>query len=274
MNFPKAPWRLLKTPPANGAYNMAVDETILEAVSRGDVLPTLRLYAWEPACLSLGTSQRIGDVNQQSLEENGWDIVRRMTGGRAILHTDELTYAVIGSIDDPRLEGDILTSYQRLSQALLAALESLAISVTAAAQGKSNPQETNPVCFEIPSHYEITVDGKKLIGSAQARRKDVVLQHGTLPLNGDLTRIIQALSFEGDKDRADATQRLIEAALTVEAALGRIVSWDEAALAFENAFSSILDIDFEKSELTPLEQIRAEELVDEKYASEEWTRRR
>ncbi len=275
MNFPAAAWRLLKTPPAPGPWNMAVDEAVLEAVGRGDtLLPTLRLYAWEPACLSLGHSQPFADADRTALEENGWDIVRRITGGRAILHTDELTYAVITSPDEPRMEGDIITSYERISKVLLAALESLALPVTATPQAKIDPTQANPVCFEIPSHYEITVDDKKLIGSAQARRKEGILQHGTLPLTGDLARITHALAFDTEQARQAAAARLTQKALTVETALGRRVRWDEAAAAFENAFSSILSIQFEESNLTPTEQARAEALLIEKYTAPAWTHKK
>ncbi|HEX9617401.1 MAG TPA: hypothetical protein VGA03_08280, partial [Anaerolineales bacterium] len=117
MNYPLARWRLIHTPPAPGAWNMAVDEAILEAVGRGQADPTLRLYAWSPPCLSLGYAQPSSDVDLPQLHALGWDLVRRPTGGRAILHTDELTYAVIAPLSEPRLAGSVLESYQSLSQA-------------------------------------------------------------------------------------------------------------------------------------------------------------
>ena len=89
--FPRSSWHLLRTAPKRGAWNMAIDEAILEAAGREAALPTLRLYAWEPACLSLGYAQPVSDVDERALAQNGWDLVRRPTGGRAILHTDELT---------------------------------------------------------------------------------------------------------------------------------------------------------------------------------------
>jgi lipoate-protein ligase A len=97
-------WRLLITPAARGAWNMAVDESILEHIGRGASLPTLRLYAWTPACLSLGHAQPIADVDMQRLQQHGWEVVRRATGGRAILHTDELTYSVIAPSDASKEE--------------------------------------------------------------------------------------------------------------------------------------------------------------------------
>ena len=104
----KEPWRLLITPPAHGAWNMAVDEAILEEVSRGNSLPTLRLYAWEPPCLSIGYAQPISNVDLVRLRAYDWELVRRPTGGRAVLHTDELTYSVIAPSKEPLVAGTLL----------------------------------------------------------------------------------------------------------------------------------------------------------------------
>jgi Lipoate-protein ligase A len=273
-------WRLLITPPergAPGAWNMAVDESILEhaQAGRGESLPTLRLYAWDPACLSLGHAQPFADVDTVRLQERGWEVVRRATGGRAILHTDELTYSVIGSAEEPILTGGVLESYNRIALALLSAVKSLDLPVEMKEHvGQiGNLTYPNPVCFEVPSTYEITVDGKKLIGSAQARKREGVLQHGSLPLTGDLTRICQALVFENEAARAEASKRLLARATTVESALGWSVSWDTAAQKFIQAFESELGLCFEKGELSESESRRTEELVKEKYGQPSWTER-
>ena len=266
-------WRLLTTPPAHGAWNMAVDEAMLEAVIQGASRPTLRLYAWKPPCLSLGHAQPFKDVDMARLQQRGWEVVRRMTGGRAILHTDELTYSVTGPENEPRLTGSILESYSRLAQALLVAVHDLGLPVEMK-EGKADASgQINPVCFEVPSTYEITVGGKKLIGSAQARRKEGVLQHGSLPLSGDLSRICQALTFPDEAAREDAIQRLLARATTVESVLGREVTWDTAAQAFVRAFETQLGLSFEEGNLSATELSRAEELVREKYAHPSWTER-
>jgi lipoate-protein ligase A len=266
-------WRLLITPPAHGAWNMALDESILEHIGRGASLPTLRLYAWDPACLSLGRAQPIADVDMIRLKERGWEVVRRATGGRAILHTDELTYSVIAPNDEPSVAGSVLESYNRLAQALLLAVKNLELRVEMK-EGKANGNSTsNPVCFEVPSAYEITVDGKKLIGSAQARKKEGVLQHGSLPLTGDLTRICQTLVFENESARVDASTRLLGRAATVESALGREISWETAAQAFVHAFEAQLGLSFEKGDLSESESKRTNELVKEKYDHPSWTMR-
>ena len=267
-------WRLLYTPPSTGAWNMAVDESILEHIYRSESKPTLRLYSWNPPCLSLGHAQSFKDVDVERLKSHGWDVVRRVTGGRAILHTDELTYSVTGSADEPVLSGGVLESYNRLAQALLHAVQSLSVPVEMKEHEDGHTkQNLNPVCFEVPSTYEITVDGKKLIGSAQARKKEGVLQHGSLPLTGDLTRICDALIFENENARDTAKDRLLARATTVESVLGVGTDWETAAQAFVRGFEAELGIQFERGELSKSESQRADELVKEKYAHPSWTER-
>src|SRR5512141_3146631 len=126
-------WRLIMSGPARGAWNMAADESILEHAGRGESRPTLRLYAWEPACLSLGHAQPYADIDLDRLRAHGWEMVRRPTGGRAILHTDELTYSVMAPASEPRVAGSVLESYNRLACALLHAMRSLGLDA------RSNP---------------------------------------------------------------------------------------------------------------------------------------
>ena len=266
-------WRLLITPPAHGAWNMAVDEAILEHIGRTESLPTLRLYAWEPACLSLGLAQSFADVDVQRLNARGWEVVRRPTGGRAILHSDELTYSIIASTQEPRVAGSVLESYKRLAQALVKAVKSLGLPVEIEEDPYTSRKKPNPVCFEVPSAYEITVQGKKLIGSAQARRKEGVLQHGSLPLTGNLARITEVLYFPDETERQRATARLLEHATTVQSILGYAVSWNTTAQAFIQAFEATLDLKLEEQLLSESERGRAAELVREKYAHPDWTKR-
>lgn len=277
MEFPKATWRLIKHPSAAGSWNMAVDAAILHAAGRGDVPPTLRLYAWDPPCLSLGYAQPVLDVDLDRLAAQGWDLVRRPTGGRAILHTDELTYAVTGPVDEPRLEGSILESYKRLATGLLQGLQILAVPAEShhppVENSARDPDRTKPICFEVPGSYEITVNGKKLIGSAQARKKFGVLQHGTIPLTGDLKRITQVLRYPDQAARDQAGARLLKRATTVEASLHRVVDWDTAAEAIRTAFQETLNIVLEPGDLTRAERAKADELVAQKFGNLAWNGR-
>ncbi len=171
-------WRLVLSPPLSGPENMALDEALLESIVDGESPPTLRLYSWEPPCLSLGFAQPHTDADPARLRSLGWDLDRRPTGGRAILHIDELTYAVAVPESHPLMAGGVLPSYQRLSRGLLAALAQLALAPEVQpTTPRSEPEQSNPICFQVPSAYEITVGGRKLIGSAQVRRRAAVLQH-------------------------------------------------------------------------------------------------
>lgn len=274
MEYERTTWRVIEHPPASGAWNMAVDEAILESIYQGDSKPTLRLYAWQPACLSLGLAQPFKEVDTQTLVEKGWDVVRRPTGGRAILHIDELTYSVIAPETEPRVTGGVIKSYLRLSQALLGALRLMGLKPEAnEKESNSNSGKPNPVCFEVPSNYEITVNGRKLIGSAQARRKEGILQHGALPLYGDLTRIIDALNFKDEQTKEKARMRLLAHATTVERELGSAITFGQAKDAFINAFQSKLNLDLQPGKLSKFEEQRVDVLMEKKYANPSWTER-
>jgi lipoate-protein ligase A len=244
-------WRLLITPPASGRRNMAIDEAVLEAVASGQAPPTLRLYSWEPPCLSLGHAQSMEVVDEMALAGAGWEVVRRPTGGRALLHADELTYSIAAPDSLPGLAGGVLPSYQHLSRGLLAGLQSLGLRPdTPALTVVGDADRRNPVCFEVPSAYEITVGGRKLVGSAQLRRRGALLQHGSLPLHGDLTRVIRVLRYPDEGARRQAAERLQRHATTLELALGRAVEFYETADALVEGFKAALEWTIEAGSLT------------------------
>jgi lipoate-protein ligase A len=270
----QATWRLLVTEPTDGPRNMAIDQAIMEAVAEGRVPPTLRFFAWQPPCLSLGYTQPVADIDRERLAARGWDLVRRMTGGRAILHTDELTYSVTVKAGDPIVAGDIVESYRRLSQALVGGLHRLGAFPQADRREDGHQATKGPVCFEVPSHYEITVDGKKLVGSAQVRKFGAVLQHGSLPLYGDIARICDVLVFEDQSRRDAGRRRVVQRAATLQSVLGRTVSWDQAAEAMQASFESTFDLAFSADRsLTHQELARAEELRAQQYATDGWNAR-
>jgi len=271
-------WRLLRSPFADGPTNMAVDEAILLAVAEGYVPPTLRFFGWTPPCLSLGYAQPIVDIDLNRLPARGWDLVRRPTGGRAILHTDELTYSIIAPMNEPRVLGGVVESYRQLSAGLLHGLELLGLQVRADKEyapisSFQSPASSNPVCFEVPSNYEITAGEKKLLGSAQVRKRGVVLQHGTLPLTGDITRICDVLQFESEEARQRVRARVYQRATTVTEVCGREITWDEAAAAMAQGFAETLNLTFSDGPLTAWEQEQAAKLREEKYAAEAWNYR-
>lgn len=264
-------WRLILDQTMDGAANMAIDEAILEAVGCGDAPPTLRLFRWQPACLSLGFAQPAADADRARIAALGWTLVRRLTGGRAILHVDEITYSIALPIGHPLLQGSIPESYRRLSRALLVALQQIGLDANADKRTERMAGKNGPVCFEVPSDYEITAGGKKLIGSAQVRRQAAGLQHGSLPLVGDISRICDALAFGTDDARQEARNRVVNRATTLESALNRVVSWDEAADAIIVACEQTFEIVLKKSPLSPAEARCADDLRRSRYAADEWT---
>ncbi len=235
-------WRLILSPAARGAENMALDQAVLEAVAGGHSPPTLRLYAWAPPCLSLGHAQPDSDIDLERLAVRGWEWVRRPTGGRAILHTDEVTYAVALTANHPLATGGVLDTYRRLSHGLTTGLARLGMSTEIHPTPATPADRLNPVCFEAPSAYELTFQGKKLVGSAQVRRGGGILQHGSLPLCGDVSRICHVLRYPDERARADAIARVKARATTLEACLGRTIPWAEAASALAEGFAEALGL--------------------------------
>lgn len=271
-SYPRATWRLIVHSEAAGATNMAVDDAILSSVIDAASLPTLRFYQWAPICLSLGRNQKLAEVDLPACTAAGVDIVRRPTGGRSILHADELTYSVSLSQTDPRAKGGIVEGYRRLSEGLLAGLHCLGLSAVQSA-GQAEPGgRSTAVCFESPSDYEITVAGRKLVGSAQWRIRGGVLQHGSLPLHGDLTRIVDYLAFT-NAERRTQRRRLRMRALTLQDATGTRYSFEDVARAIAEGFATALNLDLVPGEVSVEERLLSAELRDTQYAHPDWTAR-
>ncbi len=274
--YPHATWRLLITPPLDGATNMAIDEAILQALANGPGAPTLRFFQWEPPCLSLGYNQHWQEVDGAACRRLGYTWTRRPTGGKAILHTDEVTYSLIIPQNDPRIQGGIVESYRILSCGLLSGLENLGVRARQAnnegAEADSRRGKGGPVCFDTPSRYEITWQGKKLIGSAQLRRRGVVLQHGTLPLYGDLNRILDTLNFTTE-ERALQAELLLQRATTLAQVLGKELSFAEVTAALSAGFAKQLNLTLRELPLTNQELGLADQLRVEQYANDSWNKR-
>lgn len=277
--LPARPWRLLRTDPASGPWNMAVDEAVMLYCARGEAPPTLRLYGWEPRCLSVGCFQRVSGAILTRCSKLGIDWVRRPTGGRAVLHDAELTYSLALPEAEPCVTGSVRESYRRLSQALVSALRRLGISAAVAEPHRRRERQArSDACFDATSFCEITVHGKKLIGSAQVRRGGAVLQHGSILLRADWEMMATLFGHNGLRHQAT----------TASEALGRDVSWEEMADALashccvrptgrtriETPFEAALGIQLEDGELTSEETVMAEQLVEKKYSSPEWNLRR
>jgi len=192
---------------SSGAENMARDARILERHRPGDD-PVLRLYRWEPAAVTIGYNQDFSDFDETGIRAAGYDLVRRPTGGRAILHADELTYAVVGSSPGGVFGASLHETYMKINEALLVFLADLGIEADISG-GESRAQARGLVCFHSAGRHEVSVAGRKIIGSAQRRTGGVFLQHGSIlagPRHLDLPSFLKSnLNREPEKLRAATT---------------------------------------------------------------------
>lgn len=277
--FERATWRIIiDDAPRSGAANMAMDQALAETCAAGEAPPTLRFYRWQPPAVSLGRHQPISDVDAGVVDELGYEIVRRPTGGRAILHTDEFTYSVAAPDHEPRVQGSVMEAYLRLSEALLAGLRRLNVPADKAGGDVRAGSDVSAACFETPSAYEITAGNRKLMGSAQSRRAGYVLQHGSLPLYGDIGRLVDVLAL-APTVRARLRRDLVNRACTLAQALdvpedSPLVQYESIAQAMQQGFAEVLNLDFQPSPPTPAELRRTAELIRLQYGNADWTARK
>ncbi len=269
--------RLLSHGAMKGKYNMAVDEAIHNAYQRGEVGPTLRLYRWEPACLSLGRFQDVKkEVNLEGLKDLGIDLVRRSTGGKAVLHDDELTYSIV--ISESLLPGSILETYKKLSKALVSGLKTLGVpaELSALEHGVTarDRRFRQAACFSAPSWYEVVAHDKKIVGSAQVRSGGIILQHGSIPFTMDIGKLVRCLKTGSEKHAQRVESMLSRKAAGLSQVCTSKVSYKQLEEELVSAFGATLGWAFEKGCLTPGEIREAVQLSQEKYGAYTWTMER
>ena len=248
-------WRLIvEEHPQTGAMHMAIDRALMESCGTQAAPPTLRIYRWAPAAVSLGKGQPTTAADLDRCRAAGVDVVRRPTGGWAIFHTDELTYSVAAHGDEPAVAGPLLEAYRVLSDGLIAGLRHMGLAAELAPPPEPGEKHGLVACFEVPYNNEITVGNKKLMGSAQARSGRKLMQHGSLPLTGDLGRAADYLVFSDEAARETLRHRLRDHATTVAQATGHSISFAAAAKAIITGFGEVLDIALLPGALSPEEE--------------------
>jgi len=253
-------WTLLFTPPASGVENMALDEALMEHARRTGAW-TFRVYGWSVPTLSLGRNQRAaGAYDREKLTELGIDVVRRPTGGRAILHFHEVTYAVAGPAE---VAGDLHESYARINRLLMSGLRLLGVEamVTGMPRRASSPGLTP--CFDHPSDGELVVAGRKLAGSAQWRSDGALLQHGSILVEDDQSMVATLTTEPVARPPAAATLREV---------LGYAPTLAQVADAL---FAAVRSDDRSAQPIESDEQLRAiADRLAPRYRDPEWTWRR
>lgn len=266
-------WRLVRTGPLPGGMNMALDEVLLHEVASGRSLPVLRLYRWRPEAVSLGYFQRNEVVNHAFCHSSGIDLVRRLTGGRAVLHGQEVTYAVIAGGRD-RFPVRIEESYRKIAEVLYATLRSLGIEAELAPVRREGRERALPAaCFEAAAGYELLYRGQKIVGSAQKRRGDFFLQHGSIPLELDPHRLFQVLNPHPTESisLAAGARRLRERVGWLNRYLSHPLSIDKVEEHLRDAFADGLGVTLHEEPVRPEEWSLAESLIKERYNNPDWT---
>lgn len=252
-------WRLIKDGPGDPAWNMAVDEALARMHDQPSRLPTLRLYTWTPPALSLGYFQKTGGIRFDELKRLGIVPVRRITGGRAVLHFGDLTYSIAMS-SAGKIPAGVSASYRCLSRGLLAGFAILGID---AALGSDRSGRGAPdTCFALSTGADIVFNGKKFVGSAQKRIGSSLLQHGSILLHSQV-EILNRIFANG----ATNDEKMLRTQVTcLGDILGRPIDPEEAGRAIVEGFARALEIEFFSDHLTDHEERTARELLD-KYRS-------
>ncbi len=245
-------FRLLHYQVFDAASNMALDEAILESHRKGHSPATLRFYGWAPPAVSIGYSQKMDEQTIERIKSQGFDVVRRLTGGRAVLHYAELTYSFIAS--PPIISEQLNEAYRQICQGLILGLKHLGVE---ADLGKSNKQYKDfSDCFMATTQADLQVNNKKMVGSAQLRRQGAVLQHGSILLDQPQDLLPGLLGSKQDTEKIENTERHTN----FKDVAKRDVSIDEMEKAFTRGFSEAFSADFNSGELTKFEKDLLNEL--------------
>lgn len=253
-----AHWRLIIEGNLPGARNMARDVAMLEAVADGEAPPTVRLYGWDPPCLSLGHHQGLEAADLAFCRAEGIDVVRRPTGGRALLHHLELTYAVIAPLNEGPLPRGLQEAYRAICAVLVRAVRALGVDAELTG-GEVNMQLPHPKttvpCFEAPAGGEVVVGDRKLIGSAMRAHGGAILQHGAILLDWDGRLQAGAMGLADDAPlRPQVT--------TLRDQLGRELPRAVLEETLVEGFGSELGVEFKTEQPSDAERAREQELID------------
>lgn len=285
-------WRLIQDDYHDAYTNMAIDEVLLQSNT-----PVLRFYRWRPPAISIGYFQKLEkEIDLEECRRRGIDYVRRITGGKAVLHDKELTYSFIVSQD--LMPKSITESYKVISRAILTALENLGLEAEMSEKVKRTQKSS--FCFNDPFYYEIVVNGKKIVGSAQVRKNGKLLQHGSILIDFDIEKMCSLFKGGGKISQVQEKvtslnneprtfkhgQKMNPAPLSkkkelnikrcgvntkkVRGELGKRIEFEDLALALKKGFEENFNVRLIPDELTRKEKILAQEIAAAKFSTREW----
>jgi lipoate-protein ligase A len=244
---------------------MAVDDFLFQSL-REEPMTFLRFYQWEKPTASLGYSQNISRVLDVNIcHEKGFDIVRRITGGKMVLHHQEITYCICSS-DSEIFTANLTKSYRLISEALIKGLEKMGIEGRLAEETPSPYARGTLPCFSYPARSEIEFNGKKIIGSAQKRVGEKFIQHGSIPLEKD-EEILRKISF---LNKGKEMVRMV----SLSEALGKKVDFSWAVDMFRSGISEYFNIHLSPRVISQQEKDTILKIQKKRYQNPEWTFRR
>lgn len=262
-------WHILNSNYNDAAMNMAIDEGLLHFHAEGSIRPTIRFYGWEKPSLTIGHFQKIDKaINLAGVQQHQCDFVRRLTGGSAVLHDDEITYSIVVKEDHPKIPRSINEAYYVLAQGLLEGYKLLGIEAAFAEQAQTN--DRTAVCFEQPAIYEMLVDGKKISGNAQTRKKGVLLQHGSVPMSFDLDMLFDLFAFPSERVKERQKTAFKQKATSINDITNKTHTYDMLYDAFLQGFEKSLNIKTTPLQLTEAQWEYIHHLADTKYRTDEW----
>ncbi|MGC2064339.1 MAG: biotin/lipoate A/B protein ligase family protein [Thermodesulfovibrionales bacterium] len=257
-------WRLIDSGKCAPAFNMALDEALALSVRQGSSPPVLRFYGWKIPSITLGCFQKLADIDLEYCLAQGIPVVRRPTGGRAILHDAELTYSFSARTDLDFFSGGIINSYRNISEAFHQALHRIGLQADVRREReKGAVLAGSPLCFQSSSYGEILLNGRKIVGAAQKRWSDGLLQQGSLSYEHNEELMLRICRVSRDDLRRCMTG--IREALP-ELDEDRLK--DALTAAFEDRFA----VRLAASSPSPAEIQQAEVLLDQKYLRDSWNR--
>lgn len=275
----KETWHFVNTKSSNPFYNMAVDEALMNFVSREEIDPVIRFYTWNPATLSIGYFQKLSkEIDIEKVKEKGFGLVRRATGGRGVLHDKELTYSVIVPESHPNMPQTVTEAYRVISEGLLEGFKALGFEAYFSVPKSKEAREKlksprSSVCFDAPSWYELVVEGRKIAGSAQTRQKGVILQHGSILQDINVDELFDMFTYRNDRLKEKMKAAFMDKAIAINDISDRHITLEEMETAFYEGFKKGLNIEFKPLEFTESQKEEIKHLED-KYRSEEWTYRK
>ncbi|SDI25058.1 lipoate-protein ligase A [Planococcus glaciei] len=271
-----ADWYFINSGQNSPAFNMAMDEALLDWHSEGLIPPVIRFYGWNPATLSIGYFQRVEkEIDMDQVSALGLGFVRRPTGGRGVLHEHELTYSVIVSEDYPEMPETVTEAYRVISGGLLQGFRNLGLdayfSVPDTDEKRADLKKPkSAVCFDAPSWYEMVVEGKKVAGSAQTRQKGVILQHGAILLDLDAEKLLSVFKFSSPESEEAMRRKIPEKAVAINSLRERPATIEECVDAFKAGFEEALSIHLHPYILNEEQLAYIKSIEEKKYGSDVW----